>query len=66
MGSQPSYIPYKLLASMAPPFLLPLKMGGIVALEYFLMSYHFSINVARREEGGGRKEEGKKGGGKKT
>jgi hypothetical protein len=55
MGSQPSYIPpYKLLASMAPPFLLPLKRGGIIAFECFLMSYHFNINVARRrEEGGG-------------
>jgi hypothetical protein len=60
MDSQLSYIPpYKLLAYKAPPF-LPLKRGGIIALEYFLMSYHFNINVARRR----RKEEGsKKGGG---
>jgi hypothetical protein len=51
--SQPSYIPpYKLLASMAPPFLLPFKRGGIIALECFLMSYHFNINVARRREEG--------------
>ena len=48
MDSQLSYIPpYKLLAYKAPPF-LPLKRGGIIALEYFLMSYHFNINVARR------------------
>jgi hypothetical protein len=38
---------------MEPPFLLPLR-GGIIALECFLTSYHYNINVARRrEEGGG-------------
>ena len=54
MDSQLSYIPpYKLLAYKAPPF-LPLKRGGIIALECFLTSYHYNINVARRrEEGGG-------------